>query len=85
MRSAVVFPAPFGPSRPQTWPCSTWKLRSSTASTLLAKRFERPRTSTTGSLIEDAASSREYAERPRGGAYRDGPWTPPRRLRTISG
>ena len=31
MRSVVVLPAPFGPSRPSTWPCSTRKDRSRTA------------------------------------------------------
>src|SRR6185295_7663608 len=32
MRSVVVFPAPFPPRNPKTWPSGTEKLRSSTAS-----------------------------------------------------
>ncbi len=31
IRRVVVLPAPFGPSRPSTWPFSTWKPRSRTA------------------------------------------------------
>ena len=51
MRRHVVLPAPFGPSRPHTWPRSTAKVRSSTASTPAPKRFDRPMISTTGSVI----------------------------------
>src|SRR5207302_966461 len=46
MRRVVVLPAPFGPSRPHTWPCSTEKLRSSTARTSAEKRLVTPETVT---------------------------------------
>lgn len=55
MRIIVVFPAPFGPSRPETFPGRTRKLTRSTASTLDGRsagpyHFVRSRTSMAGTL-----------------------------------
>ncbi|MFI6522026.1 hypothetical protein ACIBF1_41210 [Spirillospora sp. NPDC050679] len=42
MRSEVVLPAPFGPSRPSTWPFSTRNDRSDTARCPLLYALVRP-------------------------------------------
>ena len=65
MRRHVVLPAPFGPSSPQTCPCSTLNVRSSTASTPAPKRFESPMISTTASVI-----GRDRSAERRGGSTR---------------
>ncbi len=56
MRSAVVLPAPFGPSSPQTCPAPTVKSRWSTASTV-PYRLVRSRTSTGAAVVVVAVSA----------------------------
>src|SRR5690349_1967119 len=62
MRSAVVLPAPFGPSKPHTAPEPTENERSSTASTPLPKRFVSPATSITGAARISSHATRATCE-----------------------
>src|SRR5699024_7582841 len=61
MRTVVVLPAPFGPSRPSTLPCGTTKLTSSTA-VLSSKRLTRLIASTAGSDVM-RSSLRSWSDR----------------------
>ena len=55
--TAVVLPAPFGPSRPRTVPAATVRSRPSSAVTL-PYRFTRPLASTGGGALPEAELTR---------------------------
>ena len=75
----VVLPAPFGPSRPQTWPCSTCEAQVIDCEHALAEALRE------AAYLDDRLAHRACGDervvrrKATRGAYRDGPWTRPRR------